>query len=134
MALQREQLYNKHRSGLKIALRLMISILESHPDKVIPHHFSFSLSSPPLNQMSTVQLVGLQQKKKKGYECVEGGGALRDGVKFQGIPFGFSQDHKNPNPDLCKGVITFLFPCLLLLSLTFFACFNAPTRSSSFVL
>lgn len=32
--------------GLEIASELMIAILESHPDKVIPHHFSFSLSSP----------------------------------------------------------------------------------------
>lgn len=44
-----------------MASQLRIVILESHPDKVIPHHFSFP-PAPPLNQMSTVQLVGLRQK------------------------------------------------------------------------
>lgn len=75
---------------------MMIAILESPPDKVIsPTIFPFPCP-PPLHQMSSVQLVGLQQKRglsvcgeevKGGFEgwreiiacwciCVAGGSRL----------------------------------------------------------
>lgn len=75
--IRRENNSKVNRRGLEIATQLMIVILESHPDKVIPHHSPSPY--PPHNQMSTVQLVGLRQKGVRVCVCGEGGGGCGGG-------------------------------------------------------